>query len=76
MVRKSLQSYTFSGTNITIPEKTKIFIPTYSIHHDERYFPKPDEFDPERFGPEVEKMRHPMHYMPFGDGPRNCIGNI
>ena len=74
LFRKSLKPYTFSGTDITIPDNTRIYIPLLGIHRDEKYFPEPDKFDPERFDPEMEKARHPMNYIPFGDGPRNCIG--
>ena len=76
LVRKSVKSYTFSCTNVTIPAGTRVFIPVYAIHHDERYYPQPDEFDPERFDPETEKARHPMINLGFGNGPRNCIGQL
>ncbi|XP_008554599.3 probable cytochrome P450 6a13 [Microplitis demolitor] len=70
--RKSIQSYKLPGTNITLPAGTIVQIPIYSFHHDDRYYPSPETFDPERFN-ENEK-RHPMVHLPFGDGPKNCIG--
>ena len=69
-----MKEYTFSNLNLAVPKGTSIFIPVYSIHHDEDLYPEPDKFDPERFDPEMEKARHSMNYLPFGDGPRNCIG--
>lgn len=48
-------------------------IPTYWIHHDPNWWPNPDKFDPERFN-EVATIE-PYTYLPFGVGPRMCIGN-
>ncbi|XP_041978536.1 uncharacterized protein LOC121732648 [Aricia agestis] len=50
-------------------------LPVWSIHHDPEYFPDPLRFDPERFSDENKHTIHPMAYMPFGVGPRNCIGS-
>ncbi|KAK5641880.1 hypothetical protein RI129_010427 [Pyrocoelia pectoralis] len=47
----------------------------YGMHLDEKYFPNPDRFDPERFNKENRKNITPYTYMPFGIGPRSCIGN-
>ena len=73
-MRKSIEKYTFSGTKVTIPKGTKIWIPVYAIQRDPKNYPDPEIFDPERFDDEAEKSRHPMLFLPFGDGPRNCIG--
>lgn len=74
--RTSLASYTFSGTKVTIPKGQKVFLPVYAIQRDKDIYPKPDVFDPERFMNGNAENRHPMHFLPFGDGPRNCIGKI
>ncbi|XP_044004563.1 probable cytochrome P450 6a14 [Aphidius gifuensis] len=74
LMRKSTAPYTLPGTNVTIPTGTKILIPIYAIQRDPTYFPNPNEFDPERFNDEAVKSRHPMSFLSFGDGPRNCIG--
>ena len=72
--RKSVAPYTFNGTKVSIPKDIKVIVPVWAIHRDSAIYPKPDEFDPERFNEENEKNRHPMNYLPFGDGPHNCIG--
>jgi cytochrome P450 len=58
-----------------IPRGTWVFISPYATHHDPRYFPDPERFDPERFSPECQQETPPFAYIPFGGGPRMCIGN-
>ncbi|EFN64016.1 Cytochrome P450 6A1 [Camponotus floridanus] len=74
LIRQSTTSYTFGGSTLDIPKNLQVFIPVFGIHRDPDIYPKPDVFDPERFSDEAIQTRHPMHYLPFGDGPRNCIG--
>ncbi|VVC90081.1 unnamed protein product, partial [Leptidea sinapis] len=52
-----------------------IAIPVFSIHRDAKYFPDPEKFNPERFSDENKHLINSMTYMPFGFGPRNCIGS-
>lgn len=58
-----------------IPKDKVVFISPYANHFNERYFPDPDRFDPERFTEENEKKLPRFAYIPFGGGPRVCIGN-
>lgn len=50
-------------------------VPSIGFHYDPNYFPNPDKFDPERFSDENKSSIVPGTYLPFGNGPRNCIGN-
>ena len=47
----------------------------YSMHRHSDFWENPNEFDPERFSPENKKKHIPFSYIPFGGGPRLCIGN-
>ncbi|XP_026324880.1 cytochrome P450 9e2-like [Hyposmocoma kahamanoa] len=50
-------------------------IPVCAIHRDPEYYPNPHKFDPERFSEENKHKIQPFTYLPFGIGPRNCIGS-
>ena len=52
-----------------------VVVNTYAIQHDERFFPDPERYDPERFAPGWEERIPRYAYLPFGGGPRVCIGN-
>ncbi|XP_017770257.1 PREDICTED: cytochrome P450 9e2-like [Nicrophorus vespilloides] len=51
-----------------------ICFPVGGLHHDAKYFPNPSKFDPERFSDSNKGSIHPYTYLPFGVGPRSCIG--
>ncbi|NXA04240.1 CP3A9 protein, partial [Sapayoa aenigma] len=59
---------------VTIPKGTIVTIPPYVLHRNPEYWPNPDEFRPERFSKENKETVDPYTYLPFGAGPRNCIG--
>jgi len=52
-----------------------VIIPSYVMHRRSDFYPDPEIFDPERFTPEREKQLPRYAYLPFGAGPRICIGN-
>ncbi|KAM3966419.1 cytochrome P450 9e2-like isoform 1-T3 [Aphomia sociella] len=52
-----------------------LVIPAFAFHRDPNFFPDPLKFDPERFSEENKHKIQPFSYMPFGIGPRNCIGS-
>ena len=62
------------NTTFSIPSGTQIVIPVYGLHMNPNIYPEPNKFDPERFSEENIKSRHPYTYLPFGEGPRICIG--
>lgn len=49
-------------------------IPISGLHNDPKYFPNPKKFDPERFNETNKSKMNPYTYIPFGLGPRVCIG--
>lgn len=74
LFRVAAKDYKVPETDITITKGTQIFIPAFSLHRDSRYFQNPLLFDPDRFAPEAKAEIRPFTYLPFGEGPRNCIG--
>lgn len=75
LMRKANEDYTFPNTNMSIEKGTAVFVCSYVFHRDPQYFPNPDVFDPDRFSKKNSESRHPFVYLPFGEGPRVCIGN-
>ena len=57
-----------------IEKGVDIEFPIYLIHRNPKYWPNPVKFDPERFNPNNEQSYPTFAYLPFGEGPRQCIG--
>lgn len=74
MNRCAKDDYPIPGTNQVFEKGTWIKVPLYALHHDPEIYPHPDKFDPERFESSKFRERQPMSFLPFGEGPRGCIG--
>ncbi|KAG8176915.1 hypothetical protein JTE90_018698 [Oedothorax gibbosus] len=66
--------YKLGDTGITVPKDMVITIPVYAMHHDPKFYPNPEIFEPDRFTLEERAKRDQYAYLPFGAGPRNCVG--
>jgi cytochrome P450 len=58
-----------------LPKGSLLFMSAYTLHRRPDLYPRPERFDPDRFTPEAEAARLRASYVPFGAGPRVCIGN-
>ena len=70
--RECVSDYKFN--DIYIPAGLQVIIPVYFLHRDPDVWPNPEKFDPERFRSPAKDCRHPYQFLPFGLGPRSCIG--
>ncbi|KAF5296535.1 hypothetical protein FQR65_LT01525 [Abscondita terminalis] len=78
--RRSVRPYTIEPVKqgehaLHLEKGSLINCPIHAIHMDPKYYPNPTKFDPERFNDENKINIHPYTYLPFGLGPRNCIGS-
>jgi cytochrome P450 family 9 len=73
--RVCVRNYTLkSDPPLELLPGDNIMVPIYGLHRDPDYYPEPDRFDPERFSDENKHNINPVTYLPFGIGPRSCIG--
>ena len=70
--RRALKSFT--AREYEVPAGSVVLMSQYIMHRDERFFPEPDRFDPERWTADAQAQRPKFSYFPFGGGARVCIG--
>ena len=71
--REAVEADEINGTKIK--KNMIVLLSIFSMHRSELYYKNPEKFDPDRFAPERVKLRAKNTYLPFGAGPRMCIGN-
>ncbi|XP_046661559.1 probable cytochrome P450 6a14 [Homalodisca vitripennis] len=72
--RECTQDYQIAGTEILLEKGTHMMVSVRGLHYDPDLFPDPERFIPERFSKKNKGNIKPYSYMPFGIGPRFCIG--
>jgi len=75
LIRMVTKDYAVPDSSIVLRKGTTLLASIYGIHHDPDFYPNPEKFDPLRFTPENNAKRHPFAFLPFGEGPRICIGS-
>ena len=60
--------------DLEIPRGSTVIVYVYGAHHAPRHWPNPESFDPERFTKANAMLHTPFTHLPFGGGPRGCIG--
>ncbi len=74
VARTAKESY-IMRTGEFIPKGAHLIVSQLVVHHDARWWPEPERFDPERFTEEAKAERPKMSYFPFGGGARFCVGD-
>lgn len=73
--RYCTEDYVVPGQpKFVIKQGMNVLIPVIGVHRDAEFYPNPDAFNPDNFLPAIHKERDPILFLPFGEGPRNCIG--
>ena len=75
-IRLCTKPWKIPNSDIVIPAGTEILIPVSAIHRDAEIWEYPEEFIPERFSTENKGKIKSGTYLPFGTGPRQCLGNV
>lgn len=74
LARKCKNDYKIPGTDSILEKDRFVIVPVWAVHSDPDLYPEPEKFDPERFSAENKARMHPLQHLPFGEGPRMCIG--
>ncbi len=72
--RRAAEEYKLGDSGIELFKDQIVEITVFAMHYCEEFYPNPDKFNPDRFMPENRSQIKPYTYLPFGVGPRNCIG--
>ena len=72
LTRKALAPDEIGG--YPVAAGSHVFVSPYMVHRNPAFWPDPERFDPDRFAPGADAGRHMCAYIPFGAGPRRCIG--
>lgn len=72
IARTCTQDCTINGVEFRAGMMIRVM--AYTLYDDAEYFPQPQKFMPERFSDVEKKKRHPYTFIPFGQGPRICVG--
>ncbi|KAK6635098.1 hypothetical protein RUM44_000347 [Polyplax serrata] len=73
--RECTKEYDIPEMGVKLEKGTRILISVTGLHNDPEHFPEPEVFNPDRFTPEEKRKRDHFAYLPFGEGPRICIGS-
>ncbi|XP_026328888.1 cytochrome P450 4C1-like [Hyposmocoma kahamanoa] len=74
IIRKALED-TKLPSGYVLPSGSGVVVSIWGVHRDPKYWgPDAEKFDPDRFLPERFKLEHSCSFMPFSNGPRNCVG--
>uniref|UniRef100_A0A1B6CG14 Cytochrome P450 n=1 Tax=Clastoptera arizonana TaxID=38151 RepID=A0A1B6CG14_9HEMI len=68
------KKYLVPESDVVLEVGDSVSIPAIGLHYDSDFFPDPHKFNPDRFNAEEKLNRSPYAFLPFGAGPRNCIG--
>lgn len=74
VTRTCVMDYKVPNSDVIIQKGRRVVVPILALHLDKEYWPDPQKFDPERFSDDNKPLIQQYSYIPFGEGPRYCIG--
>ncbi|XP_060524722.1 cytochrome P450 6a2-like isoform X2 [Cylas formicarius] len=72
--RISTKRYKIPDSDLVLEAGTRVWIPVAGLHWDPNIYPDPERYDPDRFSEQNQALKSNPVYLPFGEGPRQCIG--